>query len=110
MALVALAQAVTTVAPQAEPDGDLSASRVGDELWDGEGGYLFRSPFQQALVLNLDFPEPADPRAKHNATAEGLFLGEIQARVFHGVRTGDNGVLGKTIEAFRIFRFDVSVG
>ena len=84
MALVALAQAVTTTwfGPRSPYWMDkLGAGGVADQLGDGEGRDLVGPLFEQPLVLDFDRFQAADAGAEDHAAAPGVLLGEVDARV-----------------------------
>ena len=54
---------------------------------------------QQPLDLRFDLVQAADARAEDHAAAEGVFLGEVDAGVAHGVDAGDHGELREAIDA-----------
>ena len=84
MALVALAQAVTTTwfgprSPYWIESWPLAALPISLGMVKAE---TLSGPFvEQPLVLDLDRLQAADARAEDHAAAAGIFLGEVDARV-----------------------------
>ena len=111
MALVALAQAVTTAAlgPRSPywiescPLAALAISLGMVKARDLVGPFV-----QQPVVLGLDLIQPADARADHDAAAEGVFLGEVDARVADRVDAGHHGELGEAVEPLVVTLVDVA--
>ena len=61
-------------------------------------------------MLLFDFVEAADARAENDAATIGVFLGEIQAGIAHGINARHQRKLGKAVDALGILRRNVGVG
>ena len=66
--------------------------------------------FDQPQVLRLDLVQPADARAENHAGAEGIFAGEIEPRIAHGVDPGHERELREAVESLVVFGRDVTGG
>ena len=113
MALVALAQAVATAwfgprRPYWIESWPLAALTISLGMVKAE---TLSGPLSSSRWCWIfDLAQAADAGAEDHAAAAGVFLGEVDARVAHGVDAGDQGELHEAVEPLDVLGVDVAVG
>ena len=74
-------------------------------------GLTRSGPFSIQLEAALfDLVQAADAAADDHAAAEGIFLGEIEARILHRLPAGDHRKLREPVEPLDLFLLGEAVG
>ena len=88
---------------QAEADGDVSGSQVGDGHGDEEGGDLVKAAALAGLTAALNGADPADAAGDRHPHAAGVLPLQIQAALGHGLHCGSDGELSEAVHPAGLF-------
>ena len=90
-------------AVQAQPDGDMTGSQVGDRQGDKEGGDLVKAADNAGLTGGLDGGDAADAAGDGHAAAGSVLLLQVQAAVLNRLYGGGDSKLGEAVHPAGLF-------
>ncbi len=101
---VVQAVAVASLGPRAPVlDGDVAGGEVDDGTGDEEGRDLAGTTVEQVDVLTFDDVKSADAGADVDADVVAIFLGDLEAGVFHGFCGSGQGEVDETAHFASLF-------